>query len=47
VGRHEALLANGPLARLFWRVFDALDYSLMQARSSLVDMVFGLEQTVA
>jgi hypothetical protein len=30
-------------ARLFWRVFDALDYWLMQARSSLVDMVFGSE----
>jgi hypothetical protein len=36
-------LTNGSSARLFWRVFDPLDYWLMQARSSLVDMVFGLE----
>ena len=29
LGRHDALLANGPLARLFLGVLDALDYWVM------------------
>jgi hypothetical protein len=41
LGRHDAPLANGPLARLFWGVLDALDYWVMQARQSVVDAVFG------
>ena len=32
LGRHDALLANGSLARLFWRALDASDYWLTQAR---------------
>jgi len=36
-----ALLANGSAARLFWRVLDALDYWLMQARLWLADAVCG------
>jgi hypothetical protein len=43
LGRHDALLANGPLARLFWGVLDALDYWVMQARQSVVDAVYGPE----
>jgi hypothetical protein len=34
-------VANGSLARLFWCVFDRLDYQLMQARSWLADAVCG------
>jgi hypothetical protein len=34
-------LTNGPLARLFWGVLDAL--GLMQARQSVVDAVYGPE----
>jgi hypothetical protein len=41
LGRHDALLANGSLARLFWRVFDDLDYWLTQARLWLADAVCG------
>jgi hypothetical protein len=37
-----ALVANGSLARLFWRVFDDLDYWLLtQARLWLADAVYG------
>jgi hypothetical protein len=36
-----ALLGNGPLARLFWGVFDAFDYWLTQARLWLADAVCG------
>ena len=43
LGRHDALLANGSLARLFWGVLDALDYWVMQARQSVVDAVYGPE----
>ena len=43
LGRHDAPLANGPLARLFWGVLDALDYWVMQARQSVVDAVYGPE----
>ena len=45
LGRHDAPLANGPLARLFWDVLDALDYWVMQARQrqSVVDAVYGPE----
>jgi hypothetical protein len=38
-----ALLANGPLARLFWRVFDDLDYWLTQARLWTVDALYDPE----
>jgi hypothetical protein len=34
---------NGSLARLFWRVLDALDYWEMQAKQSMVDAVYGPE----
>jgi hypothetical protein len=34
-------VVNGSLARLFWRVLDALDYRLMQARLWLADAVCG------
>ena len=37
----RALVANGSLARLFWRVFDDLDYWLTQARLWLADAVCG------
>jgi hypothetical protein len=41
-------MADGPLARLFWRVVDAFDYWLMQARLGIVDAVCGPEpETVA
>jgi hypothetical protein len=43
LGRHDALLANGSLARLFWHVLDALDYWVIQARLSVVDAVYGPE----
>jgi hypothetical protein len=42
-----ALLANGPLARLFWGVFDDLDYRLTQAKLWTVDMVWGPEPETA
>jgi hypothetical protein len=31
LGRHDPLLANGSLARLFWRALDAFDYWLTRA----------------
>ena len=37
----RALLANGPLGRLFWRTLDALDYWLTQAQLWLADAVCG------
>jgi len=37
----RALVANGSLARLFWRVFDDLDYWLTRARLWLADAVCG------
>jgi hypothetical protein len=43
LGRHDALLANGSLARLFWGVLDAFDYWLTQARLGIVDTVCGPE----
>jgi hypothetical protein len=39
----EGLLANGSLARFYWRVLDALDYWVTQARLSLADAVCGPE----
>jgi hypothetical protein len=32
-------MADGRLARFFWRVVDAADYWLMQARLGIVDRV--------
>lgn len=32
-------MANGPLARLFWRTLDELDYRVMQARFWLCDLL--------
>jgi hypothetical protein len=34
-------MADGPFARLFWRMFDGLDYWIMQARLWAVDAVCG------
>ena len=31
------------LARIFWRVLDALDYRVMQARLWLIDALYGPE----
>jgi hypothetical protein len=36
-----AIMADGTLGRLFWRVLDALDYWLTQARQLLADAVCG------
>jgi hypothetical protein len=36
-----AIMADGRLARLFWRVLDGLDYWLTQARLWLADTVCG------
>jgi hypothetical protein len=36
-------MADGPLARLFWRAVDAVDYSLTQVRLGIVDAVCGPE----
>jgi hypothetical protein len=36
----EGLLANGSLARLYWRVVDDLDYWLTQARLWTVDALY-------
>jgi hypothetical protein len=41
LGRHDALLVNGPLARLFWHVLDALDYWVTQARLWPADAIYG------
>jgi hypothetical protein len=36
------IMADGPLARLFWRIFDGLDYwMIMQGRLWVVDAVCG------
>jgi len=32
-----------PVVRLFWCLFDAVDYAIMSARLRLVDMVCGPE----
>jgi hypothetical protein len=42
-----AAMATGSLARLYWRVLDALDYRLMQARLRVVDAVCGPEPETA
>jgi hypothetical protein len=34
-------MADGPLARFFWRILDGLDYWIMQAKLWVVDMVCG------
>jgi hypothetical protein len=36
-------MGDGRLARFFWRVVDATDYWLMQARLGIVDRVCGPE----
>jgi hypothetical protein len=36
-------MANGSLARLFWRVLDAFDYRVMQATLWIVDALYGTE----
>ena len=40
------LLANGSLARLFWRVLDALDYWVTQVQLWLADVVCGPEPEI-
>jgi hypothetical protein len=42
-----AALANGSLARFFWRVRDALDHWLVQARLWTVDAVWRPEPETA
>jgi hypothetical protein len=37
-------MADGPLARLFWRVIDDLDHFLMLARLRVTDAVSAPEQ---
>jgi hypothetical protein len=32
-----------PVVRLFWRLFDAVDYAIMSARLRLVDIIYGPE----
>jgi len=32
-----------PVVRLFWRLFDAVDYAIMSARLRLIDIVCGPE----
>ena len=39
----EGLLANGSLARFYWRVLDELDYRVTQAQLWLADVVCGPE----
>jgi hypothetical protein len=34
-------MVDGPLAQLFWRILDRLDYWIMQAGLSTVDAVCG------
>jgi len=34
-------MVDGPLGRIVWRVVDAADYWLMQARLRIVDAVCG------
>jgi hypothetical protein len=36
-----AIMADRPLVSFFWRVLDALDYSLAQARLWVVGVVCG------
>ena len=36
-------MVDGPLVRFFWRVLDALDYWLGQARLGIVDAMCGPE----
>lgn len=36
-----AVMADGPGPQLFWRVLDALDFWLTQARLWVVDVVCG------
>jgi hypothetical protein len=36
-------MIDGPMARFFWRVLDALDYRAMQARFWLCDVLCGHE----
>jgi hypothetical protein len=31
------------IVRLFWRLFEAVDYAIMSARLRLVDMIYGPE----
>jgi hypothetical protein len=38
----SVIMADRPLVRCFWRVLDALDYWLTQARLWLADTVRGL-----
>jgi hypothetical protein len=37
------IMADGQMARLFWRVVDELDYRVMQARFWLRDVLCGPE----
>jgi hypothetical protein len=37
------IIADGQMARLFWRVVDELDYRVMQARFWLWDVLSGPE----
>ena len=46
-GRGTAPMVNEPLARLFWRALDRLDYWLTQARLWAVDAVYGPEPETA
>ena len=39
-----ALMADRPLARLFWRVLDALDYWATQARLWALDLICSPER---
>jgi hypothetical protein len=36
------IMADGPMARLFWQALDEVDYRIMQARLGLWDVLYAL-----